>query len=404
MENKKEVFYPFDVLLPKKEYDYHKWAVIACDQYTSDMGYWTAVAEEVGAEPSTLKMIVPEAYLNDADVDKRIDSANKAMQEYLDGDIFDEYKNSMVYVERQQSNGKLRKGLIGTIDLTEYDYKNSAGCLVRPTEDVVLSRIPPRLKVRENALLETSHVLLLIADKDNKVIGSLEKKKDSMPRLYDFELQQGSGHICGYQIKDADVNDVQRDLESLIKEELLFLVGDGNHSVATAKEAYGMNTANELARYTVVEVINLFDESLIFEPIHRIVYNTDVEKMLAELKAFYPGTVEGEGEGHRFELCTGGRSFTVTVPYEHNPLAVGALQTFLDRYLSENEGKIDYIHSPDEVRMWGKDEKNMGFVLPEIDIDGLFNYVKEKGRLPRKTFSIGNQEDKKFYLECRKIK
>lgn len=392
-------FYPFNVLLPQTNLE--KWAVIACDQYTSDVSYWNNIAVEVGDMPSALKIIIPEAYLNDSDIEKRIINVNCSMKEYLDKDIFTEYKDAMVYVERQQSNGQVRKGIVGVIDLEDYEFRNGEECLIRPTEDVVFSRIPPRVKVREQALLETSHVLLLVADRENNVIGRL--KTVSLEKLYDFNLRPNGGKIKGYLMQGELVESVQMSLKALEKDNLMFLVGDGNHSIATAKEFYEKNKGNDLARYAMVEIINLYDESLSLEPIHRIVYNTHPIELLDALMEYYPGTVKDKAEGHTIDFYCEIGTWTITIPYKYNSLAVGALQQFLDYYQEKTSCTIDYIHDVKDVRRWSLDSGKAGFVLPQIDIDGMFNYVKEKGRLPRKTFSIGNQEDKKYYLECRRI-
>lgn len=396
----KKVFKPFDVLLPKKNFE--KWAVIACDQYTSDKTYWNNVEEHIDSNPSMLKMIVPEAFLDSENLDQKISDANKSMEEYLDSGVFEEHKESMVYVERQQSDGTIRKGIVGVIDLNEYEYGNGSNCLIRPTEDVVLSRIPPRLSVRNNASIESSHALLLVADKEHKIDELI--RNSNLEKAYDFNLYPNEENIKGYLLNEELVELIQQELNGMIDNNIMFLVGDGNHSIATAKEYYNSHKENELARYSMVEVINLFDESLIFEPIHRIVFNTHPIELIEELIKFYPGTVEKKTVGHNIEFCCGAGTWDITIPFKYNSLAVGALQKFLDYYIEKEKLKIDYVHDSKEVKMLSMDSGNAGFILPPIEIDSLFSYVKTEGKLPRKTFSIGNQEDKRYYIECRRIK
>ena len=311
-------FYPADILLPK-DADMTKWAVVACDQFTSQPEYWQAVEDTVGDDPSTLRLILPEAKLNDPDVDDHIAAINGAMNRYLDAGVFQTLPESLFYIERTQSDGKVRHGLIGMVDLDQYDFTPGSGALIRATEGTVLSRIPPRVRVRQDAPIELPHVMLLIDDPDRTVIEPLTAGTDGMEQLYDFDLQQGGGHLKGWKLTDAQMDAVADALTVLCAPEamerkyglkdaapLLFAVGDGNHSLATAKQCYEnlkkvtpeSEWAALPARYALVEVVNNHDDALQFEPIHRVLFGVEPEKVLEAFKACYPGAHEGEGEGH----------------------------------------------------------------------------------------------------------
>jgi len=417
-------FYPAEILLPK-ETDMTKWAVVACDQFTSQPEYWQAVEETVGGAPSTLRMILPEAKLNSPDVAEHIRAINDAMKQYLDHGIFEAMTDSLIYIERTQSDGKIRHGLIGIVDLDQYDFTPGSGALIRATEGTVLERIPPRVKVRQDAPVELPHVMLLIDDPDKTVIEPLTAASGEMKALYDFPLQQGGGHLKGWKLTDAQVDAVADALTGLCSEAemekkygmkgvapLLFAVGDGNHSLATAKQCYEnlkkvtpeSEWATLPARYALVEVVNNHDDALGFEPIHRVIFGVDREAFLSEFKAAYPNAYEGKGEGHVIELVWEGHDDYITVPDPKVQLAVGTLQTFIDAYLKEHEGEVDYIHGDDVTRDLGSKPGNMGFLLPAMGKDQLFKTVMADGVLPRKTFSMGHAQDKRYYVEARKIK
>ena len=276
-------FNPADILLPKK--DFETWAVVACDQYTSEPDYWHDVEAAVGDKPSALHIILPEIYLSD-DNSERISAINENMQKYLDGDVFDVHENSMIYVERE-SNNTLRKGIVGIIDLEDYDYRKGATSAIRATEATVLERIPPRVQIRKDAPLEMPHILLLIDDPTRSVIEPLSDKKADFEQAYGFELMKNGGHIDGYFLPENVIGQVQDALEALIADKddkLLFAVGDGNHSLATAKECYNQSK-NPLARYALVEVVNIHDESIEFEPIYRVLFNVDAEDFIEKFSA-----------------------------------------------------------------------------------------------------------------------
>ncbi|MBQ3102903.1 MAG: DUF1015 domain-containing protein [Oscillospiraceae bacterium] len=417
-------FYPADILLPK-DCDMEKWAVVACDQFTSEPEYWEAVEKKVGDAPSTRRVILPEANLEDPNVDEYIADINACMDKYMADGIFETLKDSLIYIERNQSDGRVRHGLIGMVDLDTYDFTPGSGALIRATEGTVLERIPPRAKVRRNAPIELPHVMLLIDNPEKTVIEPLTAAADSMEVVYDFDLMQNGGHIKGYKLSAAQIDAVADALEGLTTDEamkakynvsgvapLLFAVGDGNHSLATAKACYeeqkkGLTPEEYLklpARYALVEVVNNHDDALQFEPIHRVVFDVDAEKMMAEFKKFYPEAHEGQGKGHTIAYNYGDKKGFITVPNPSVQLAVGTLQAFIDSYLKEFGGKVDYIHGDEVTEELGSKPGNIGFKLPAMGKEQLFKTVMADGVLPRKTFSMGHAADKRYYIEARKIR
>ncbi|WP_295744841.1 DUF1015 domain-containing protein [uncultured Oscillibacter sp.] len=415
-------FYPADILLPK-DADMTKWAVVACDQFTSQPEYWQAVEETVGGASSTLRLILPEAKLNDPEVDSCIAGINESMGAYLDQGVFKTLPESLIYIERTQSDGRVRRGLIGMVDLEQYDFTPGSGALIRATEGTVLSRIPPRVRVRQDAPIELPHVMLLIDDPERTVIEPLAG--GDMEKLYDFDLQQGGGHLTGWRLAAAQTDAVADALAGLCTEAemekkygmkgaapLLFAVGDGNHSLATAKQCYEnlkkvtpeSEWAALPARYALVEVVNNHDGALTFEPIHRCVFGVEPEALLEAFKAYYPGACEGRGEGHTIAYTYAGHTGFVTVPRPKVQLAVGTLQAFLDGYVKDHGGEIDYIHGDEVTDELGSKPGNIGFKLPAMGKEQLFKTVMADGVLPRKTFSMGHAQDKRYYVEARKIK
>ena len=418
-------FYPANILLPKEGTDMSRWAVVACDQFTSQPEYWQAVEDTVGDAPSTLRLILPEAGLNAPDVEDRIAAVNAAMGEYLAGGLFQTLEDSLIYIERVQSDGKIRHGLIGMVDLEQYDFTPGSGALIRATEGTVLSRIPPRVKVRKDAPIELPHVMLLIDDPNKTVIEPLTRSSGEMEKLYSFDLQQGGGRLTGWKLTAAQVDGTAAALAALCSPEeqewkygvkdvppLLFAVGDGNHSLATAKQCYEdlkkvtpeSGRAGLPARYALVEVVNNHDDALQFEPIHRVVFGVKPEEVLEALKAYYPGAYEGQGEGHAIAYTHAGGKGFITVPSPRVQLAVGTLQAFLDSYVKEHGGEIDYIHGGEVTDRLGSQPESIGFKLPAMGKQQLFKTVMADGVLPRKTFSMGHAQDKRYYVEARKIK
>ncbi|MCD7771023.1 MAG: DUF1015 domain-containing protein [Oscillospiraceae bacterium] len=403
-------FHPADILLPKESIDMTKWSVVACDQFTGEPGYWDETERLVGDSPSTLRLTLPEIYLGKPDTDERIARINQNIESYLSAGIFREFKNAMVYVRRIQSDGKLREGIVGAVDLEHYDYHSGSKSQIRATEATVAERIPPRLKIRENARLELPHIMILIDDPERTVIEPLSGKTSGLKKLYDFELMQGGGSISGYLLEENEISEVDSALGELSRKcELLFAMGDGNHSLATAKEHYerlkrenpGVDMSNHPARYALCEIVNLHSEALQFEAIHRIVMGVDPQHLLKKMAEKLDTSESGDGQ--KVTVVTGGTSETLTI---HNPLsklAVGSLQTFLDEYLKEFGGEIDYIHGEDVLKNLAKSENSVGFILDPMDKKDLFPAVIHDGALPRKTFSMGHAEDKRYYLEAREI-
>lgn len=407
-----------DILLPKLDKDgMEKWSVVACDQYTGEPEYWKTVADIVGDAPSALKLILPEVYLEEPDCEKRIEKINATMTEYLQGGLFIEHKECFILTKRTQADGGLRTGLVGCIDLEMYDYNKESKSQVRATEATVASRIPPRVKIRMNAPLELPHIMILIDDPQGTVIEPLLDKE--LPCVYDFELMQNGGHLSGAVVDGENADNILAALDKLAEKELeirhwngldkegllLYAMGDGNHSLATAKECYEQKKrANspdaELARYALVEIVNLHSPALEFEAIHRIITKVDTDKLVTEMTKEL-GLAESAEQS--FTVITNGkeRSFGITKPTSN--LTVGSLQSFLDKYLKENKGKIDYIHGKDVVRSLCKEPNTIGFLLPCMTKDELFPTVIKDGALPRKTFSMGHANDKRFYCEARKI-
>lgn len=395
-------FSPSTILLPKK--DYERWSVIACDQYTSEQKYWDEVEKNVGDAPSTLRIILPEIYL-EGEIDSRIESINKTMQDYLNSDVLEAHKNALMYVERESSNGKTRHGIVGVIDLEDYDYHKGSSALIRATEQTVLERIPPRVKIRKDAVLELPHVMLLIDDPKCTVIEPLKSKKETFKKAYDFNLMQGGGHIEGYFTDEVAQENIGKALNALVEgkdDKLMFAVGDGNHSLATAKECYNLTKSPD-SRYALVEVVNIHDESIEFEPIYRVLFGVDCESFINEMKAKMGDGYEGSDAQVIDYVSTkvnGKMSLKAT-----SKLPVGTLQAYLDDYLKEHkEIKIDYIHGEDSVAELCKQENTLGFIFKGMQKDELFDAIKTDGSLPRKTFSMGHAYDKRYYIECRKIK
>lgn len=404
-------FYPADILLPHGA-DMKKWAVIACDQFTSQPEYWQAVEAAVGDAPSTLRLILPEARLGQEGEADEITAIHDAMTSYLESGLFRTLPRSMVYVRRTQTDGRVRQGLVGMVDLERYDFTPGSGALIRATEGTVLSRIPPRMAVRRGAPLELPHVMLLIDDPEHTVIEPLAAG-EGMETLYDFDLLQDGGHLHGSRLTEAQMEQAARALARLAggeEQPMLFAVGDGNHSLAAAKACYEERKASAPEgavlpeRFALVEVVNCHDMALTFEPIHRCLFDVEPEAVLSALLAYYPGAHTGEGEGHTVSFTWSGGSGTITVPEPHAHLAVGTLQTFLDDYLASHTGRLDYIHGEEAARSLGRRSGNLAFCLPAMEKSQLFPTVMADGVLPRKAFSMGEARDKRYYVEARRLR
>ncbi|MEE0927981.1 MAG: DUF1015 domain-containing protein [Acutalibacteraceae bacterium] len=393
----KKYLYPADILLPKNGFE--KWSVIACDQYTSDSKYWSEVEKLVGSSPSTLHLVLPEIYLSETQ--NRVENINASMKKYLESDVFVCENNCMVYIEREITGGAVRKGVLGLLDLEDYKYESGSKTLTRATEQTVASRIPPRVAIRKDAPLEFPHVLIFIDDPDDTVMQTVSSKKNTLKKLYDFELMQNGGHIEGYRIDESEQDDINKALSALIKDGLLFAVGDGNHSLATAKECYNQNK-NELARYALVEIVNIHNPAIEFEPIYRVLFGVNKAEVMDYLIK-RNSDVAGEKSHNFIVIDSSGEEMLSLVPTSKLP--VGTLQGYLDDYLSEHpEVEIDYIHGIDATKQLCETESTVGFIFDGMKKDELFDAVILDGSLPRKTFSMGHADDKRFYLEGRRIK
>ncbi len=405
------------ILLPNVNTDLHKWAVVACDQYTAEPEYWQAVTKIVGDAPSTLNIIYPEAWLDQGDA--RIEMINRQMAEYAQS-VLTRAVDGFVLVERSVSIGK-RLGLVAAVDLEKYDFSQGARSQIRPTEGTVVDRIPPRVRIREGAPLESPHVMLLADDDRDCLIRPLYEDRARLEELYDFELMMEGGRIRGWAVADPiHLDAVHSALKQLLQKnpELLFAVGDGNHSLATARQCW-LNIKDKLtkeqqlihpARYALVEIVNLYDAALDFEPIHRVLFGVDGKGMLYKLnqwcedrgtKLHFGSVPEG---AQRFDYVDNDGKLPIGISCPKDQLAVAIIQPFLDDWLMHHEDcSIDYIHGDSATIKLGAQPGNCGLLLQPMDKHGLFPAIRGGGVLPRKTFSMGHAEEKRYYLECRAI-
>lgn len=410
-----------DILLPKLDKEgMSKWSVVACDQYTSEPQYWERAEEIVGGAPSALKLILPEVWLESEDKKERIAAINSEMRRYLSEGLFDEYKDCFILTERTQADGRVRTGLVGAIDLEQYDYRKGSTSQVRATEATVAARIPPRVEIRKDAPLELPHIMILIDDPENTVIEPLEKRFPELEELYDFELMGGGGHLRGALVNGNNAQCVTAALDKLYEKSLsqsndgnvlLYAMGDGNHSLATAKECYEQKKRAgspdaALARYALAEIVNLHSPALEFEAIHRVVAQTDTADLLEKMTnalglVRFSASDDNTAQCFDVILDNNTQRFKITKP--RSTITVGSLQNFLDEYLADNAGKIDYIHGEDVVKKLCCEKDSIGFLLPSMRKDELFPTVINDGALPRKTFSMGHAHDKRFYCELRRI-
>lgn len=419
-----KIFNSADVLLPNVK-KLEKWSVVACDQYTSEPEYWEKVKEITDGEPSALNIIFPEVYLEDGNADERIENINETMETYLKGGVLKEYKDALIYLERKQTDGKTHRGVIGVLDLEEYDFSKGSQSKIRATEGTVISRIPPRKKIRINAPIEMPHIIMLIDDRKKEIIEPLRAKRRSFEKLYDFELMQNSGHVRGYLISDEEKKRVLEDMEKLEdvsafeekygvtdKGVLVIAAGDGNHSLATAKSCWEEikktltpeEAENHPARYALAEVMNIHDEALEFEPIQRVVFGVEPEMVMESFMEYYPEISYEDNGGQKISYTYQGKEGNVYVKNPPSNLSVGTLQKFLDDYTEKNGGTVDYIHGNDVVKQLTEAENTIGFMVEKMEKNDLFATVVKDGSLPRKTFSMGTAADKRFYLECRRIR
>lgn len=410
--------YPADILLPDFcAVDGKKWACVACDQYTSEPEYWERVAKNVKDSPSTLNLMLPEVWLGESDM--RVPPIQAAMKKYLNDGVLVEHKSSAVYLERIQSDGKLRRGLVCAIDLDDYDFSVGSVSPIRPTEKTVVERIPPRLAVRRGAPLEMPHVMLLVDDPEDLILSRFAGRELN---AYSFDLAEGGGSVSAAFVSADEFDELNASLavlaDNAVKRAeknggapITIAVGDGNHSLATAKASWQEVRAtlteeeakNHPARYALVEICNLHEESLVFEPIYRLIENVDVMELANDFEAF-ASSQNGRFPAQTFDMILEGNNVEVTIEHPEYTLPVASLQHFLDEWLkSHTRALIDYIHGEDTLCRLAARDACAGFVFEGMSKSDLFPAVEADGTLPRKTFSMGHAADKRYYIECRKI-
>lgn len=432
------------ILLPAKNIDLTAWSVIACDQYTQDTEYWQKAADIAKDVPSTLHMILPEVYLNTLSEDQRkhaIAQIQSTMKTYLADSIFAEPVHSMLYIERKTAYNRLRKGIVTAIDLEKYDWRPTAKAEIRATEATIVDRIPPRMEIRKGAALEMPHIMLLVNDPTRLLIekiGTALHTAKTEP-LYTAPLMMNAGSITGWAIPSGYSGDIETALEQLYTANtgtdgsvFMFAVGDGNHSLATAKAVWDTykeqcggvkqqdgtvslpkKLEHNLLRYALVEIVNLYDEGHTFEPIHRVIFGADAQNLISFLQQKLGGTIlacstprelqdKVEHSSSAFGFIAPKNSFTC-LDTAVSGLAVSALQPLLDEYIAKHRLEIDYIHGAEEAFRLPQHKDAVSLLLPPIEKDSFFSTIAEQGSLPRKSFSMGEASEKRFYLECRKL-
>ena len=422
-----------EILLPKN-IDLSTWSVIACDQYTQDKDYWKNVEEKTENKPSTLNLILPEVYLGSPDKADRIKKIRQSMKEYLDTGVFADAKKCFIYLERKTAFGRTRKGLVAQIDLETYEWKPFSKANIRATEATIVERIPPRMEIRKGAPLELPHIMLLVNDKDDLLVGA-NKPTDGRAPIYDGDLMANGGHITGWALESkVDIEGVEKALNLIAEKNassdgstFLFAVGDGNHSLATAKAVWDEykkehpEDKDSPVRYALIEIVNIYDTGLTFEPIHRVIFNIDNEALIKKLAEKLNGNIKALDDADKvikavkdswanfgfFYLDSEGKQKNVLLETKIKELAVARLQPEIDAFLKElpdqSKAEIDYIHGTDEVLKLGSKENSLGILLPPIAKDSFFETINGRGPLPRKSFSMGEADEKRFYLECRRL-
>ena len=409
---------PASILLPREDVHPTTWACVACDQYTSQPEYWEDVALQVGDAPSTLRLMLPECYLSETEA--RVPVINQTMVDYLAKGILQEaVACGYVLVERSTQSGQ-RIGLVCAVDLEQYDYTKGAKPLVRPTEETIAARLPARLAIRQGAAIEMSHIMMLVDDPMQSVIEPLYARRDNLRPLYDFPLMKEGGHLRGWAVESkSDIAAIAEALDVVKQRQgadpLLFAVGDGNHSLATAKAAWealkpgltAQQQENHPARFALCEVENIHDDALNFEPIHRILMNVNGAELMQDwtLYCHEHGMDLSEDSGaQQVQVLYGGMEITAAITNPDGAIPVDTLQRYLDDYLRRHpEAEIDYIHGDDVVRDLAQKDSCVGFLVPPIDKGSFFSAIQQLGTLPRKTFSMGHAHEKRFYMECKKI-
>ena len=414
------IFIPGDILLPIN-IDMPLWSVIACDQFTSQPEYWDGLSERVGDAPSTLRLMLPEAYLESCDEELETKKINAAMENYLNGGVFQTLKNSFIYLERDMTVGEKRRGILGLLDLEAYDYTPQAKTPVRCTEGTVENRLPPRVKVRKDAAIEMPHVVVLTDDPEWLMFNGLEKGEP----VYDFELNDDGGKIVGKRITGELAEGIEKALQNLSapdhlekkynlagREPVIIAMGDGNHSLATAKLCWermkpqltAEKREKHPARYGLVELVNIHDPSIKFEPIHRVLFETDASGFFKAAADFFAFADEGAKGCHEISILRGDATEKLSIKGKTIGQAIALAQSFCENYVIQHGGHLDYIHDDDTAIDMSAAAGCCGILFPAIEKDELFSSIIQSGAFPAKSFSIGPARDKRYYLECRKIK
>lgn len=388
-----------EILLPRDHTEMEKWAVIACDQHTSDPAYWEELEKKIAGSPSTLYLTLPEIYLDHPDCERRIRDICATLHSYLEKGLFTKLPRGFILVTRKTNVSAPRTGIVLAVDLEEYSFLPGSKTMIRASEATILERIPPRLKIREKVSVEFPHIMLLYNDPQDTVLGPL--KREALPVLYDFTLNMGGGSVCGKFV--SNTQEVIDRFTSLIKDGLLFMVGDGNHSLATAKASWEKikaslseeEQATHPARFALCEAVNLYDEGLNVEAIHRVVKGVDAQTFLKEFKT------EGAGQG---TLYIGGKGKKISLPASV-PHAVEEVDLQIAAFLKKHGGSVDYIHGESALcKLTAEHAEDVGIALPKMDKSEMFAYVAQNGSLPRKTFSLGESEEKRYYIEGKEIR
>lgn len=418
----KRVFDRADILLPR-DCDMTKWSVVACDQFSSQPEYWDALEQATAGVPSTLHLMFPEAYLDTHDQFAEAEKINAEMERYLAQGVFRTLKDSYVYVERTLCTGEVRRGLLGVLDLDAYDYAKDSVSPIRATEGTIESRLPPRVRVREGAALEMPHIMVFIDDPENRVMGLLDGIKAQMPELYDFDLSADGGHIRGWQVSGTDADAAEKALDALADPAMLrarygdaapvlYAMGDGNHSLATAKKCWEAikpqlseaERETHPARCSLVELVNIHDAAIGFEPIHKVIFETDPAAFLIEAGDALAALSGDADTCHTLRLLTAAGERELTIRGLTIGQIIGAAEDVCQRYMAKHGGKIDYIHNDDTAAGMGRRADGAAILLPRMEKGELFPSIVRSGPFPKKSFSIGHAQDKRYYLECRRIK
>lgn len=399
-----EVFLPADILLPINA-DFHRWSVIACDQFTSDGAYWQEVEKIVGDAPSTLRLMLPEYYLGRCDETAATEQIQQTMKRYLSEGVFESLEQSFIYLERRLPDGTIRRGVVGQIDLDAYDYAPDADTPIRATEGTVEERLPPRVRVRGEALLEMPHIMLFLDDAADAVMQCAQTVAGDP--VYDFELMAGGGHLLGRRISGADAQTLAQKTEEVAGEQTVqFAVGDGNHSLAAARKCWlekkrhltSEQIKSDPARFALVELVNIHDPAITFEPIHRVLFDTDAEHWFSEAEKRL-----SDPNGREITLLAGETRHRIRAKGDTIGVLIANVEQLCRDYLRTYGGSLDYIHGDGETVALSKQPNACGVLLPPIAKEELFPSIEASGPFPRKSFSIGLGPDKRYYLECRKI-